>query len=141
MKNDWLFDEVLTGMQKLMALSLDRTPAAELITATAKVWHEALHIGRVWDRERDAKRIRESFTRLALNSKRWPAVEELITSLPSAPHQWRLPPPTGIPPTREEKARKLRALLGADYNPETSGFPDSDPVMAELRNPPSADEE
>ena len=46
-----------------------------------------------------------------------------------------------LPDSREARARKLAALLGKDYNPETAGFPDSDPVMAELRNPPSTDEE
>jgi hypothetical protein len=34
---DWLLTEVATGLQKLMTLSLDRTPAANLITATARV--------------------------------------------------------------------------------------------------------
>lgn len=141
MAADWLLIEVATGLQKLMTLSLDRTPAADLITATARVWHEALQVGRVWDQERDAKRIREGFTRLALNSKRWPTVEELISSLPSAPHQWRLPAPTCIPGSREDRARKLAALLGEEYNPDTAGLPESHPVMSELRNPPSQDAE
>lgn len=130
---DWLLSEIATGLQKLMTLSLDRTPSADLITATARVWHEALQVGRVWDQGRDTMRIREGFSRLVLNSKRWPTVEELISSLPSPPHQWRLPAPTCIPGSREERARKLATLLGEEYNPETAGLPESSPVLSDLR--------
>lgn len=139
--SDWLLNEILTGMQKLLTLSLDRTPAMDLITGTAMTWHEAMTYRRVWDQDRDAARIRDGFSRLALNAKRWPTVDDLITAMPSPPTQWRLPAPTNIPVTREGKARRLAALLGADYNPETAGLPESDPVMAELRNHPSLDEE
>jgi len=31
-ETDWILDEVATGLQKLYLLSLDRTPAAELLT-------------------------------------------------------------------------------------------------------------
>jgi hypothetical protein len=139
--SDWLLNEILTGMQKLLTLSLDRTPAMDLITGTARTWHEAITYRRVWDEERDADRVRDGFARLALNAKRWPTVDDLITALPSAPTQWRLPAPTNIPATREEKARRLASLLGKEYNPETAGLPDSHPAMSELRNPPSANEE
>lgn len=133
MAADWLLDEILTGIQKLMTLSLDRTPAAELITATARVWREALGVGRAWDQSRDTARIREGFARLALNAKRWPTVDDLLTSLPSTPHQWRLPAPTNIPLSREDKARNLAAILGKDYNPDTAGLPESHATMKELR--------
>lgn len=51
------------------------------------------------------------------------------------------PPKVVLPDSREARARKLAALLGEEYNPDTAGLPESDPVMAELRNPPSMDEE
>jgi hypothetical protein len=51
------------------------------------------------------------------------------------------PPKPVLPETREERARRLKTLLGDDFNPETAGLPDSHPAMSELRNPPSADEE
>lgn len=39
-----------------------------------------------------------------------------------------------FPETREERALRLAAKLGEDYNPETSGLPNSNPVMSVLRD-------
>lgn len=79
---EWLLVEILTGLQKLACLSLDRTPAAELLTATARVWHEAITDGRAFDEQRDAPRIRQAFRTLANTREQWPAPKHLIDALP-----------------------------------------------------------
>lgn len=38
-----------------------------------------------------------------------------------------------LPESREERARKLAALLGEEYNPDTAGLPESSPVLSDLR--------
>ena len=80
--NEWLLDEIATGLQKLACLSLDRTPAAELLTATARVWHEAITDGRAFDEQRDSPRIRQAFRTLAATREQWPAPRHLVEALP-----------------------------------------------------------
>ena len=75
----------MTGLQKLACLSLDRTPAAEILTGTAQAWIEALTDGRAWDEERDAARVRRAFVTLARTCRRWPAPAEFVDALPPAP--------------------------------------------------------
>jgi hypothetical protein len=75
-------DEVLTGLQKLCPLSLDRTPAAEVLPGTALSWHEAITAGRDWDKTRDTPRIRAAFTTLANTRETWPAPKHFLDALP-----------------------------------------------------------
>lgn len=71
-----------TGLQKLYLLSLDRTPAAELLTGTAQAWCEVLTTGRVWEPERDAPRFREAFVNLAATRESWPAPRHFLDAIP-----------------------------------------------------------
>ena len=82
---DWLLEEIATGFQKLLCLSLDRTPAGEVIPGTAQAWFEALTFGREWDRQRDTPRIRRAFVTLAQTQRMWPAPRDFIEALPPAP--------------------------------------------------------
>ena len=80
--NDWLEVEILAGLQRLACLSLDRTPAAEMLPGTAQAWIEALTDGRTWDRERDEQRVRRAFVVLSKTVRRWPAPVEFVEALP-----------------------------------------------------------
>ena len=80
--NDWLEVEILAGLQRLACLSLDRTPAAEMLPGTAQAWIEALTDGRAWDRERDEQRVRRAFVVLSKTVRRWPAPVEFVEALP-----------------------------------------------------------
>lgn len=71
-----------TGLQKLYLLSLDRTPAAELLAGTAQAWLEVLTTGRVWERERDTPRIRQAFVTMATTRETWPAPRHFFDALP-----------------------------------------------------------
>ncbi len=58
-----------------------------------------------------------------------------LPDMPVALIEQQAPAKPVLPDTREERARKLAALLGEEFNPDTAGLPDSHPAMAELRNP------
>lgn len=102
--NTWLLVEIATGLQKLAALSLDRTPAAELLTATAKVWYEAITDGLTYDQARDTARIQQAFRTLAHTRESWPAPKHLLDAMPRIEQQ-----SLGyeVKPTSPEEASKI----------------------------------
>lgn len=79
---NWLQDEILIGLQKLLALSLDRTPASELLPVTVGTWVEAISRGRDFRESKDRPRFRAAFVTLAENRVTWPAPRDLIEALP-----------------------------------------------------------
>lgn len=80
---DWLTTEILTGFQKLLCLSLERTPAGEVVPGTVAAWVEALTAGRLWDEGRDTPRIRAAFLNLMRNAKHWPSPADFREALPA----------------------------------------------------------
>lgn len=115
----WLELEILTGLQKLSCLSLDRTPAAEILPGTAQAWAEAIADGREWDERRDAQRMRTAFVTLARTMRRWPAPAEFLDALPP------VPPPLALakehrpasPQQRAAAIEKIRTMLSATVQP------------------------
>lgn len=81
----WLEVEILNGLQRLACLSLDRTPAAEMLLGTAAAWAEGAMHGTEWERHRDTGRVRAAFTTLIRTSRRWPAPVEFLEALPPVP--------------------------------------------------------
>lgn len=148
---DWLTAEVARGLQRLLVLSLPGRPQAEVIRGTATAWADALQVGRAWDQDRDAPRIREGFVRLSSTAAQWPTPRDLLGALPPAPQQKRLAPPTTIPATPAARAARLRALLGdaCTVPPPESNDPQNAPQgvlaasdeMPPLTIPPGPDEE
>lgn len=142
----WFLNEILTGLQKLYTLSLDRTPAADVLPGTASTWVEALTMGRNWDQQRDTPRIREAFARMKLDAQRWPSPRDFLDALPTASTQPQLTHDRDIPASREMRTRRLSELLGDQFNPRTAD-PDYDPTqqhidhMRLLYSPPSLDED
>ena len=82
MATDWILEEILTGLQKLLPLSLENTPASEVMPGTALAWHEALVHGRNFEPVRDRQRFRESFRTLAAKQRRWPAPVDFLEAMP-----------------------------------------------------------
>lgn len=82
---EWLEVEILNGLQRLACLSLERTPAAEMLVGTAAAWAEGAMHGTKWDRHRDTCRVRAAFTTLVRTSRRWPAPVEFLEALPPVP--------------------------------------------------------
>lgn len=119
METEWLLDEVLNGLQKMFCLSLDRTPAAEMLPGTAQAWLEAITDGKAWDEGRDAERIAAGFRTLARIARRWPAPAEFLDVVPPVADL----PAIGYeskPVTPEQAAAniaKLKAMLGGVTEP------------------------
>lgn len=86
--HDWLQNEILNGLSKLMTLSLDRQPAADLIEGTAGTWCEAICSDRTWERERDTSRVRQAFATLCGECDQWPPPAYFLRALPAAPKQY-----------------------------------------------------
>jgi hypothetical protein len=120
-ETEWLMDEVLTGLQKLCPLSLDGTPAAEVLPGTALSWHEAITTGRDWDRARDTSRIRAAFVTLANTRERWPAPKHFLDALPRVEQRalgYEVKPLT--PEQAEARLAQIRSMLDQPL-PEASG--------------------
>jgi hypothetical protein len=79
---DWLLKELKTGIQKLVSLSLESPPSADLIGATLLSWAETITNGRVFEEERDAPRFRAAFRTLQGRCRRWPAPADFLDALP-----------------------------------------------------------
>lgn len=71
-----------TGLQKLACLSLDRTPAAEVLPGTAQAWMEAITDGRTWSEGRDTGRVQSAFRTLGRTARRWPSPAEFLDAMP-----------------------------------------------------------
>jgi len=118
-ETEWLLDEVLNGLQKMFCLSLDRTPAAEMLPGTAQAWLEAITDGKAWQKGRDKGRIEAGFRTLARIARRWPAPAEFLDVLPPVADL----PAIGYeskPVTPEQAAAniaKLKAMLGGVTEP------------------------
>lgn len=65
-----------------MCLSLERTPAFDLIEGTAAMWCEAVTHGRVFDEALDAPRFRSAFSTLARTRTTWPAPLHFLEAMP-----------------------------------------------------------
>lgn len=113
MEIEWLRDELLTGLQKLYCLGLERTPAAEILPGTAEAWCEAVTTGRVFDRSLDTPRIRRAFVILAGSRTTWPAPLHFVEALP--PREQRALPPARDPadPYERQHAERL-AVYGKE---------------------------
>lgn len=83
---DFVNNEIVRGLQKLMMLRLQGAPPEEGIELVAVVWIEALMalpIG--WDEQQDQGRIQAAFVKLISDTERWPPPKMLIERLPPRP--------------------------------------------------------
>ena len=100
-------------MNRLLSLSLDRTPAAELLGETARTWADALWPGRAWY-DTDAERIAEGFRRMAGAIEQWPAPAVFLRHLPARQppaNVLSLPAKATTDAEREANLARLNAML------------------------------
>jgi len=133
------FRAMCLGIPSFAAVKLESTRAtAERSRFTMAVWMHVDGYAHRMASMREADKILQDAYDIAreqvMRGVALPAKPEALIEQTAAPKPV-------LPETREERARKLAALLGDEYNPETAGLPDSHPAMAELRNPPSQDAE
>lgn len=104
----WFINEISSGLQTLYVLSLDRTPAADMISATADIWAQTLWSKPIdWQAELDAQRIRAAFIKLAGAVSRWPSPSDFLSYLPKRKPQEALP----APQMSDEQRAKAQAML------------------------------
>lgn len=109
---DWLRTEVVTGLQRLLLLSLEGGPALDSIEGVAMAWVDACQVWPIaWEREADAPRLRQAFRVLAANSRRWPSPVQLREALPPRQAAPALPPPAVDAARAAEVQRQIREIL------------------------------
>lgn len=126
MHDEWLNDEIRRGLSKLLCLRLDGTPPADMIEGTAHAWLEALSFRRAWEPERDIPRIREAFTTLLRNSRRWPNIPDFDASLPRIERLLELPAKPSDPERAKRAIAEAQAMLTGVPRPEAKSEPERD---------------
>lgn len=82
MRKEWIHNEILDGLSRLLCLGLERTPAMDMIQGTAAMWVDALTAGKVWEQEFDAPRFRKAFVTLSQTRRQWPAPADFFEAIP-----------------------------------------------------------
>ncbi len=86
MAQDWIVREISSGLQKLILLSLERSPALDVLSrGTLPAWVEAITEGRAFDEQRDAPRFKAAFRTLQGRCTSWPAPREFLEAMPPLP--------------------------------------------------------
>lgn len=103
----WLRNEVISGVQRLLLLSLPRGPALDAIEGVVLAWSDALICWPIdWEREADTPRLRQAFRLLAASVREWPAPVQLRELLPARAAPPQLPPPE-VDPVRIAQVQAL----------------------------------
>lgn len=115
----WIHHEILDGLSKLLCLSLERSPAADMIAGTAAAWVEAVTFGREWVESRDRPRFRAAFVTLANTREQWPAPKHFIEAMPAAPSPLALVRDRrpADPEVTRKAVERITALLGDVVQP------------------------
>lgn len=113
---DWLRTEIANGLQALVALSLENTPAADTITRTADIWHHVLNKNITLDIEEiDAPRVQQAFSALLTKTGgRWPDPSALKTLLPKRPQRQAVEyvEPEEVRERGRQAAKALKEMVG-----------------------------
>jgi hypothetical protein len=80
---DWIVNELKTGLKKLLTLSLEGQPSADVIGGTLAVWIEVICSRRVFDEATDVQRFRDAFRILMERECRWPNPAKFLEALPT----------------------------------------------------------
>jgi len=79
----WFASAIANGIQRLMVLGLEGTPAARTVELTTVTWIDALWPGRAWHATLDETRINEAFRQLTIQCERWPTPNHFLLVLPA----------------------------------------------------------
>jgi hypothetical protein len=115
---DWLRREVVEGLQALLALRLDRAPAADMIVLTANIWERAFErrLGTNAIEAIDAPRVREGFLVNFPKLREWPAPADIIESMPPRPPRPALPEPQVSDEQHRENVKQVKAMVEELFN-------------------------
>ena len=104
-----IYNAIIEGLQKLVALRLRGAPSEAGIVAVAVVWEEALTHAVDWRKE-DLPRVRYAFSRCYAELNDWPSPRMFLERLPPRPPPPELPSPPVDPIKRAEIRKKLKEL-------------------------------
>ena len=112
MAENWLVSEIVSGLQKLLALRLAGTPPEDSIKATGIVWIEALDdCGIKWVEHLDRERVQRAFKTMYRTCDRWPAPKLFLDNLGNRDPPPALPPPQISEEQRKKNVAQLRELM------------------------------
>ncbi|PPD34935.1 MAG: hypothetical protein CTY21_09450 [Methylomonas sp.] len=118
---DWLKAEIVTGLQKLLALRLPGTPAEDMVIGTAEVWLEAVRPScRQWDERLDAARIRAAFNALFRQADRWPAPKQFLDNLAARRPIKALSAPVYPADKAKDNLWRIRVMINSTVNTKTT---------------------
>lgn len=123
MAPDWITREISSGLQKLILLSLDRSPPLDVLSGgTLPAWAEAISKGRAFNEQRDTPRFKTAFLTLQVRCTRWPAPRDFIDALPRLEGEPRNKRVDSDSSRRAgmQAIREIAKLLGLD-NPADEG--------------------
>jgi len=110
--DEWLRGEIITGLQKLLALRLPGTPPEDAIIGTAEVWIEGIGSSRIkWDERLDRDRVQIAFATLFRSCEYWPSPKLFLDRLGSRAPPKALPEPPLTPDERQQVKNKLRVIV------------------------------
>lgn len=114
----WIHNEIMDGLSRLLCLSLERTPALDMVEGTAAMWCEAITHQRVFDERLDALRFRAAFSTLARTRTSWPAPLHFLEAMPPREQLALTKQTIKADPERAKRAmaeieRSLRRVPGA----------------------------
>ena len=104
-----IYNAIIEGLQKLIALRLRGAPSEAGIVAVAAVWEEALCHAEVW-RGEDLPRVRKAFAQLYADCHDWPSPKAFLDRLPPRPPPRQLPRPPVDPAKCAAFAKTLKQL-------------------------------
>ena len=108
----WMLFEVAEGLQRMIALSLPGTPAAETVGGKARAWADALwYAPKAWDQGLDAPRIAAAFQGIGYRLDRFPTPKAILEAMPPRPPQPALPEPEISEEQRRANLRRMAQIM------------------------------
>ena len=107
---EWFSTSIREGLARTYTLSLDGSPAAEMVGATTATWIDDLWHDRryAWaDAQIDATRIANAFRTIRHTARRWPNLDDFHRALPPPPEA---PALKHQPCSPEQAAANLKRL-------------------------------
>lgn len=111
----WFSTSIREGLARTYTLSLDGSPAAEMVGATTATWIDDLWHDRryAWaDEGVDPARIAAAFRTIRQTARRWPGLDEFHRALPPPPERAALKHQPCTPEQAAANLKRLNALVG-----------------------------
>lgn len=115
MNNAWLKREIASGLQALVALSLEGQPSADTLPLTADIWLKAME-RRLCIEAVDAERLRKAFLAFFPVAVRWPAPAQILELLPPRPERVKLPEPEVSAEQHAENVSRVKEMVARFMN-------------------------